>query len=89
MEPCLMIKLKTSGVIFCRFFVSSFEIFRFDSFAAFLESVNRNNQFLHGKFLDVIVLFLVFKMIIIVSMVAFVLKSSVVVLLVFSFIVPT
>ena len=33
---------------FCRFFVGSFELFRFDSF---LETVNRNNQFLHGEIL--------------------------------------
>ena len=50
---------------FCRFFVSSFEIFCFDSLAVrrfpFLGTVNWNTQFFHGEFWDVFVLFMVFN----------------------------
>ena len=84
MESCLMIKLKTSCIIFV---VSSsapltssalIPLLSFDFPFFFFETVNRNTQFFRGEFWEVIVLFTVFNTFIIVSMVPNVLKSSVV-----------
>ena len=67
MEYLLMIKLKTSCIIFVvsspaplrSSALISFAVCRFPS----LETVNRNIQFVHGKFWDVFVLFIVFNLV--------------------------